>query len=200
MDLRGVAQHSLIPNAPQHHKHYSSQDREDFHFATPKIMVYKNCVSCPQYDMMNRSKQDNPFSQAFQGALMKPQLQLLRKGGLRSFSRDSSPNRAKFSFTRVLSSKETGKRVDSPPQFLLKRSGSAAHRSVSPSNGISKQQVQWPVPEAARGTRIPGFLRPGEAASREGQIMSYSRRSKNLFKALLSIHHSRKEMAIARSS
>ncbi|KAL1568866.1 protein ABIL2-like [Salvia divinorum] len=187
IDLRGVSQHSLMAEAPKHHKQYTVP--ESFEIGKPKLM-YRDSVLNPQYDM-SHTKQDTPSAKGFQVARLKPQPPLSRKGHPRVSLDEPSQNPAHFSFMRAMSKKETGKRSVSPLSFPLKRSGSAAKRSVSPTPLYSNQQMRWQSPTEPR--RAMSVSRIGDT-KREGQMIeSYTKRSKNLFRALLSAHRSRKE-------
>ncbi|KAK6122555.1 hypothetical protein DH2020_043700 [Rehmannia glutinosa] len=130
---------------------------------------------------------DNPFVKAFIAAGIKPQPPWLRKGPSRISSSGSSPRPTNFSFTRFMSSNEPGKRSVSPLRFSLKRSGSVANRSVSPSPAHYKPRS----PSEPRRA-ISEHTKP-EMRNRESEIEPYTKRSKNLFKALLNVHQSRKE-------
>ncbi|XP_047976759.1 protein ABIL2-like [Salvia hispanica] len=159
IDLRGVSRHTLMVEAPKHHKQY--------------IVA------------------DNPSAKAFQAARLKPQPPLSRKGHPMVPSDEPSQNHSHFPFTRAMSKKDTGKRSVSPLSFPLKRSGSSAYRSVSPTPLYSNQQMQWQSPSEPR--RAMSVCRIG-GVKREGQIVeSYTKRSKNLFRALLNAHRARKE-------
>lgn len=186
IDLRGVSQHSLMMEAPKHNKHYITPES----FQIGKSKIYRNCILHPQHDDMRRTKQDNPFAKAFQAAQLNPQPPLSRKGHPVQHipSSESTLNPSNFSFMRVMSKKETGKRSVSPLRFFLKRSGSVADRSVFASSYNSKQQ------SPSEPQRAMSVHRIGEMRNREGQIVeSYAKRSKHLFKALLNAHRSRKE-------
>ncbi|KAG8382534.1 hypothetical protein BUALT_Bualt05G0087400 [Buddleja alternifolia] len=176
-DVRGVSQQSLMIEAPKY-------PAETSHFDKSKLM-YRNCIWGPQYDDMHKTKQDNSFAKAFQAARIKPPQPSLRKGNSRVPLTESSPNPHSFSFTRILSNKESGKRSVSPLRFPLKRSGSVANRSVSPSPFENKHR--YPT-EPRRAISV--LSRP----ERETEIESYTKRSKHLLKALLSVHRSRKEI------
>ncbi|KAG6405401.1 hypothetical protein SASPL_132990 [Salvia splendens] len=159
IDVRGVSQHTLIVEAPKHHKQY--------------IVA------------------DNLSAKAVQAARLKPQPPLSRKGHPMVPSDEPSQNHSHFPFTRAMSKKDTGKRSVSPLSFPLKRSGSSAYRSVSPTPSYSNQQMQWQSPSEPR--RAMSVCRIG-GVKREGQIVeSHTKRSKNLFRALLNAHRSRKE-------
>ncbi|KAL1556371.1 protein ABIL2-like [Salvia divinorum] len=157
IDLRGVSRHTLMVEAPKHHKQY--------------IVA------------------DNQSAKAFQAARLKPQPPLSRKGRPVVPAERPSQSHAHFPFTRAMSKKDTGKRSVSPLSFPLKRSGSSAYRyrSVSPTPLYSNQQSPSEPRRAMSVCRIGGV-------KREGQIVeSYTKRSKNLFRALLNAHRSRKE-------
>ncbi|KAK6146477.1 hypothetical protein DH2020_020346 [Rehmannia glutinosa] len=70
---------------------------------------------------------------------------------------------------------------------IEQRSGSVANRSVSPSPAHYKPRS----PSEPRRA-ISEHTKP-EMRNRESEIEPYTRRSKNLFKALLNVHRSRKE-------
>ncbi|KAG6396907.1 hypothetical protein SASPL_143066 [Salvia splendens] len=128
-DLRGISQHSLMVEAPKHHKQY--------------IVPGNYVILFPTYlRIQNLLKYANtPSAKAFQAARLKHQPPLSRKGHPSVSLDEPSQNPAHFSFTRAMSKKETGKRSVSPLSFPLKRSGSAAKRSVSPTPLYSNQQV-----------------------------------------------------------
>ncbi|KAG6399182.1 hypothetical protein SASPL_140658 [Salvia splendens] len=170
VDLRGVSQHSLMVEAPKHHKQY---------------------IVPGNYSLPKLGNRNTPSAKAFQAARLKYQPPLSRKGHPGVSFDEPSQNPAHFSFTRAMSKKETGKRSVSPLSFPLKRSGSAAKRSVSPTPLYSNQQMQWQRPTEPR--RAMSVSRIGDT-KREGQMIeSYTKRSKNLFRALLSAHRSTKE-------
>ncbi|KAK4422956.1 protein ABIL2 [Sesamum alatum] len=190
IDLRGITQHSLMLEAPKHHKRYIVPGAETFQFVNSKL-TYGNCISCLNNDMY-QNKKDNPFAKAFQPARVKSTPPLSRKGQSRISSSESSPNSPNFSFTRVTSNKEARKRSVSPLRFPLMRSGSVAHRSVSPSPSDNKQRSPS---EPRRALSV--FTKP-EMSNREREIQSYTKRSNHLFKALLSVHRSRKDIERSR--
>ncbi|KAI3469096.1 hypothetical protein Pfo_025759 [Paulownia fortunei] len=185
INLRGLSQHLLMIEATGHHKHYIVPAAETFPLGNSNVL-YRNCISCTPYDVQ-QPKQDNSFPKAFQATRMKPDPPLLRKEKSRMPSREPSPTPLSFSFTRAVPNKETRKRSVSPFRFPLSRSGSVSKRSVSPSPSVSKQQC----PSEPR--RAISACRNHEMPNREREIESYTKRSKHLFKALISLHRPRKE-------
>ncbi|KAK6140650.1 hypothetical protein DH2020_025608 [Rehmannia glutinosa] len=131
---------------------------------------------------------DATFSKAFQAARKKPDPSLLRKQQSKKMpSREQSPNPLSFSFTRVVPNKEAGRRSISPFRFPLNRLESDCKRSVSPSPSLSKSRC----PSEPR--RAISACRRQEMTNKEREIESYTSRSKQLFKAMISVHWSRKE-------
>ncbi|KAK4420339.1 protein ABIL2 [Sesamum alatum] len=183
MKSRGLSQSLLMVEANHgHHKHYILPGAENFGLGTKSKELY----TCPPYDVQ-QPKLDNSFSQA---AKMKPHRPLLiRKEESRIPSRQPSPNRPSFSFTKVLvPDKEPGRRSVSPFRFPLRRSGSIENRSISPSPPVNKQL--WKV----EPRRAVSACRRAETTNREREIESYTKRSKHLFRALISVHTSRKQL------
>ncbi|KAL3619513.1 hypothetical protein CASFOL_037083 [Castilleja foliolosa] len=187
VDLKGVSQHSLMIEAPKHHKQYIVPPAETLKIGESKSTSI-NFISCTQADT-HKPNQDNnnPFAKDFQSGVTKPPLSFLRNKGLSRISTtESSPRPVNFSFTRFASSKEPGKRSVSPLRFSLKRSGTVAnYRSVSPSSFDQKRSPS--VPRAA----ISVSSKP-ETRNTERETEPNTKRSKHLFRALLDVHWSRK--------
>ncbi|CAI9760574.1 unnamed protein product [Fraxinus pennsylvanica] len=190
IDLSGLSQQSLIIKTPKHHKHYIIPAGEILHGGVSKS-IYRDCILCSgEWDDLHQSKRatclaDNVFAKAFQAATLKLHPQFSRKGHLGQPSTESSPSSLTFSFTRIESIK-TGKRSISPLCFTFNRSRSITSRSSSPSSRTNKQRC----PSEPRRA-ISMSIKPEINGGRE--IDQHSRKSKHLFKALLSIHRSRKE-------
>ncbi|KAL2543795.1 Protein ABIL2 [Forsythia ovata] len=182
INLSGLSQQSLIIETPKHHKQYIIPGAI-LHSGKSKSM-YRNCISCPGDDL-HQPKQDNSFAKAFQTSKLKSHPPFSRKGHSRQPSSEFSPSSLTFSFTRNLSIK-TGKRSISPLRFSIKRSGSITNRSRSPSSMSNKQQCPSEPRRAISMSTKPEINRGRE-------IDQYKKKSNNLFKALLSIHRSRKE-------
>ncbi|XP_022874324.1 protein ABIL3-like isoform X1 [Olea europaea var. sylvestris] len=188
--MSGLSQQSLIIKTPKHHKQYIIPGGEILLGGKSKP-IYKNCISCSgEWDDLHQPKRvtflaDNVFAKAFQAATLKSHPQFSRKGQLRQPLTESSPSSLTFSFTRIESIK-TGKRSVSPLRFAFNRSGSITSRSYSLS---SRSDKQW-CPAAPRRA-ISMSIKP--ETNRGTEIDQYSKKSKHLFKALLSIHRFRKE-------
>ncbi|CAA0825451.1 Protein ABIL2 [Striga hermonthica] len=164
---------SLMMENVGHQKHYALQDKDSL----------KVC----------EVSEDKSFSEEFQGARKKP---LLRKQQSKMMpSREQSPNPLSFSFTKVVPNKEadkTGRRSISPFRLILRnRSASDTKRSVSP-NLISRPR--WPS-EPRRA--VSECRRQQETKNRDKkEIETYTTSaSKQLFKALISVHRLGKEIS-----
>ncbi|KAG9154988.1 hypothetical protein Leryth_012176 [Lithospermum erythrorhizon] len=97
-------------------------------------------------------------------------------------STESSPSPTGFSFTTNTSkNKEQGKRSVSPFRLALKRSGSVIMRSNSPSSTRNPSEPQRSV---IRSVNPPRSIEQEDL---------YSKKSRHIFKALLSMHRPRKE-------
>ncbi|XP_051149000.1 protein ABIL2-like [Andrographis paniculata] len=190
VDSRGISRHSLFPEAPEHHKQYNLPGARNSYFKKLNL-VYKDCIPCDENET-NPSKQDNPFAKAFQVSVAMPQPPLLRKQNIKSFSSELPMKQVSHAFARILSTKDTAKSSVSPHSFALKRSSSAAFRSASPDSSIKRNQVHTPS-ESGRSIMSARVIpETTTTMNKEKQIISYSQRSKNFLKALLSIHHSRR--------
>ncbi|KAK4389785.1 hypothetical protein Sango_2315500 [Sesamum angolense] len=122
---------------------------------------------------------------------MKPHQPLLRKQESRMPSRQPSSNRPSFSFMKVVvPDKEPGRRSVSPFRFPLRHSGSIENRSVSPSPPVNKQLCR------VEPRRAVSACRRAEVTNREREMESCTKRSKHLFKALISVHTSRKQVLL----
>ncbi|KAK6162203.1 hypothetical protein DH2020_002044 [Rehmannia glutinosa] len=174
MDLRGMSQQLLMMEATGHRKHY----------IVPGNYVHSSSLSATIYFEITYAT----FSKAFQAARKKPDPSLLRKQQSKKMpSREQSPNPLSFSFTRVVPNKEAGRRSISPFRFPLNRLESDSKRSVSPSPSLSKSRC----PSEPRRAILA--CRRQEMTNKEREIESYTSRSKQLFKAMISVHRSRKE-------
>ncbi|KAK9059348.1 hypothetical protein SSX86_021968 [Deinandra increscens subsp. villosa] len=128
---------------------------------------------------------------------------LCRKGYYGKTSTEFPSDLTTFSLTKAASNKRLEKRsrsisplrfsmkcsgssADQPtcPSFSVRLSASSVHRSISPNSSNSRQQLQQP-PEA----RKYQSLCPQRQSTRDVEI--YSKKTKNLFKALLSIYKSK---------
>ncbi|KAL0427492.1 UNVERIFIED_CONTAM: protein ABIL2 [Sesamum latifolium] len=112
-------------------------------------------------------------------------------------SRQPSPNRPSFSFMKVVvPDKEPGRRSVSPFRFQLRRSGSIENRSVSPSPPVNKQLKVSHLQCRVEPRRAVSACRRAEVTNREREMESYTKRSKHLFKALISAHTSKKQVLL----
>ncbi|KAL3647651.1 hypothetical protein CASFOL_008619 [Castilleja foliolosa] len=134
------------------------------------------------------NEQQHTPIQDFQASRKKPNPPLLRKQQptIMMPSREQSPDPRSFSFTRPVPNKEAGKRSISPFRFPLNRSGSDSKRSDSPSPSVSKLRA------ASEGRRAISASRGQDMTKREKEVESYTSRSKQLFRALVSSHRSGK--------
>ncbi|CAK9143137.1 unnamed protein product [Ilex paraguariensis] len=183
VDQGGHSQQSFLIKTPKYYKRYTVPGNYFLLSSGEAMPAISNTKSmhnssrlCPEYDL-------NPTKKAVQATTMKVESPF-RKG---LSSTESPSNPATFSFTRVLSTKETGTQEASPLRFSLKRSGSLVKRSNTPSRN-DKQWNQFPS-EPQRSVSM--CIHPER--DRKKEIQPNSKRSKSFFKALLSVHRSRKE-------
>ncbi|PHU28110.1 Protein ABIL3 [Capsicum chinense] len=150
---------------------------------------------CPQEDLQ-LPKNGDCFPHPFQALPPKhhpTKPKYMKKHSKISWT-DASPNPLNFSFTRVASTNEVGKRSVSPLKFGLKRSGSvnrsvsplmrfgsAISRSISPSTSNVKQRC----PSEPRRA-ISMSINPERNSAKDMQ--EYARKSKNLLTAFLGRH------------
>ncbi|MCD7450912.1 hypothetical protein HAX54_008974 [Datura stramonium] len=190
VDRSGLLQQSLIILTPKHHKRYLNSAAE----TQPAVPIPKQRNKehnlCPQ-DELQLPKNGDCFPHPFQVHPSKPKY--MKRHSKISWT-DASPNPLNFSFTRVASTKEIGKRSVSPLKFGVKRSGSvnrsvsplmrfgsAVSRSISPS--ISNNKQRYPS-EPRRA--ISMSINPERNSAKDMQ--EYARKSKNLLTAFLGRH------------
>ncbi|XP_060206805.1 protein ABIL2-like [Lycium barbarum] len=190
VDRSGLLQQSLIILTPKQHKRYMISAAET-QPAVPKPRPRnKEHNLCPQDDLQV-PKNGDCFPHPFQAL---PSKQKYMKRPPKISWTDASPNPLNFSFTRVASTKEVGKRSVSPLKFGLNRSGSvnrsvsplmrfgsAVRRSISPSTSNIRQRC----PSEPRRA-ISMSINPERNSAKDMQ--NYARKSKNLLTAFLSRH------------
>lgn len=86
-----------------------------------------------------------------------------------------------FSFSKIVSDKELGRRTDSPQYFQLKRSGTIVGNSMIPTNSNAKKPYSEELQRSASVSTTHG----GRSMTRE--IQPYSKKSRPLFKALFTM-------------
>lgn len=157
----GLSQQSLVIEIPKYHKKYHLPD------------------GC--------------FSEGVKAEKAKAETSGLRRGHTQQASVDFPSDFVAFSFTKAASNKGSEKRSRSispsrfrikrssnqftSPSFPVMRSGSAIHQSITPNN----RQQQNPAESRRSQSLYP-------ERERRKDIEVYSKKTRNLFKALLSIH------------
>ncbi|XP_047332306.1 protein ABIL3-like isoform X2 [Impatiens glandulifera] len=165
MDRNGMLQQSLILTFPKYHKHYILPSKGE----TIKL-VQENCISNPN-DLQPSLKVDP-------GAKMEKLPSVVRKGIVSS--KDAQVGPVTFAFAKTSNNKQLERRASSPLRFPLKRSGSV-NRSISPMPNSSKQWTPASEPPSSASMRKPA------ERDKTKEIQLYSKRSRNLFRALLSM-------------
>lgn len=180
-DHGGLTHQSLMMETPKYRKQY----------LVPGITKQKNSFIAIEGCISEDVKEEQ----------VKGQSSGLRNGYSGQASTEFPSGLIAFSFTKSASRKGVEKRSRSisPLRFPVKRSGSAAnqptcpsfpiklspsfvHRSISPNSSSSRQQQP---PEALRSRS----LYPQRESTKDMEV--YSKKTKNLFKALLSMHKSK---------
>ncbi|KAK4365505.1 hypothetical protein RND71_016863 [Anisodus tanguticus] len=190
VDRSGLLQQSLIILTLKQHKRYMISAAETQPAVPKPRQRNKEHNLCPQDDLQ-LPKNGDCFPHHFQPHPSKPKY--MKRHSKISWT-DASPNPLNFSFTRIASTKEVGKRSVSPHKFGLKRSGSvnrsvspltrfgsAVRRSISPSTSNIKQRC----PSEPRRA-ISMSINPERNSAKDMQ--DYARKSKNLLTAFLSRH------------
>ncbi|GAA0165057.1 scaffold/adaptor protein [Lithospermum erythrorhizon] len=176
IDLSGHAQQSLVLGAPNYHKRYM--------ISAGKIVNADGLFqSVNEKNMSPRTIFPRTTKQAAFQPTRSVSLPLPRKSNDSGpLSTESSPSPTGFSFTTNTSkNKEQGKRSVSPFRLALKRSGSVIMRSNSPSSTRNPSEPQRSV---IRSVNPPRSIEQEDL---------YSKKSRHIFKALLSMHRPRKE-------
>ncbi|CDP12188.1 unnamed protein product [Coffea canephora] len=199
-DRNGLLQQSLVIKTPRHYKHYTVPGNyvslltlADGKFTRKFDSKQGNVCFLNPHDDKPSSKQDDCRLENFQGAVARPRPTLMRRGRSEPPPSELSPRPLSFAFVKVTSDKEVGKRTASPFRLPLKRSGSVANRSTSPNSSAAQQRCPFETPRASSMSTNPD-------RNKGKEIELYSRKSKHLFRALLSIHRSRKQAGGARTT
>ncbi|XP_027081840.1 protein ABIL2-like isoform X3 [Coffea eugenioides] len=192
-DRNGLLQQSLVIKTPRHYKHYTVPVADGKFTRKFDSKQGNVCFLNPHDDKPSSKKQaDDCRLEKFQGAVAKPRPTLMR-GRSEPPPSELSPRPLSFSFVKVTSDKEVGKRTASPFRLPLKRSGSVANRSTSPNSSAAQQRCPSETPRASSMSTNPD-------RNKGKEIELYSRKSKHPFRALLSIHRSRKQAGGARTT
>lgn len=177
---RGLARHLYETEDTGNHKHSILPSAETSTLALGKSNVsYGNRISSLPVPEPDDVKQDSSFLKSFEAARMKQTL--MRKEDSR---REASPNPLSFSFTNK---EAVGRRSVSP--LGLPFNLSISRRSVSPSPSLNRGQQAWEGPRRAMSACR---RREMSNSNREMEMESYTKKSKHLLKALLSLHQSTK--------
>nr|GLL27558.1 protein ABIL2-like [Ipomoea trifida] len=183
----GLMQQSLFMITPKYRKRYVNPSRDTMcalRKSDENISFEKASIYFQDDIHQSQHKQGHCLTSAFLGATTKALPPLPRKRHSKPSSIETSPNSLAFSFTRAASNKEVGKRSHSPLRFSLKRSGSYANRSTSPT-AFNKQRC----PSEPRRT-VHTSINPAKNSTQDMELLS--KKSKHLLKALLSINRSQK--------
>ncbi|XP_019266735.1 PREDICTED: protein ABIL2-like isoform X2 [Nicotiana attenuata] len=191
VDRSGLLQQSFVILTPKQHKRYLISAAEIQPAVLKPLQRHKEQNPCPQDDLQ-LPKQGDCFPHPFQALPPKPHPSKPKYMHSKISWTDASPNPLNFSFTRVASTKEVGKRSVSPLKFALKRSGSV-NRSVSPlmrfgsviSRSISPSTSNKKCPSEPRRA-VSLSINPERNGAKD--IQDYSRKSKNVLTAFLSLH------------
>ncbi|KAL7165582.1 hypothetical protein ACSBR2_041297 [Camellia fascicularis] len=174
IDRGGLYHHSLLIKIPKHHKHYIIPAAETMHAIGKSESIYNNCNPCAE----RNSYQSKLVTR------MKPPSSTVRKGNSRLSSMVTSSPRT-FSFTRILSNKELERNPVSS-HISLQRSGSLISSSIIPNSSNAKLRYSSELQRSA------SLSIHGEKDMTK-EIQQYSRKSKPLFRALLSMHKQKKD-------
>ncbi|CAH9068820.1 unnamed protein product [Cuscuta europaea] len=180
IDRSGLVQNSLAAIAPKYQKHYYINHRKSNEKnSSEKTSVYLE-------EDMHRSHYKRAFLRP-STAKGRPPIHRKRNHKPSSIEASPKPNPQAFSFMRNAPSKEVEKRSHSPLRFMIKRSGSYANRSDSPT-----PYNQQRCPSAPRRM----VHAPINQARHDPQDLELqSKKTKHMLKALLNIHKSKKEVA-----
>lgn len=173
IDRSGLMQNSFLVAAPKYQKHYYTNSSVSDTMCDSGKWDEKYTKKCSMY-----VEEDNMQArQAYvRGSKAKGHRPPLPRRNHKPSTVENSQNPQAFSFTRVASNKEGGKRSHSPLRFILKRSGSNANRSASPSACNQQQNLD-------------------QAKTNQQDLQLQSKKTKHMLKALLSIHRSHKGVA-----
>ncbi|XP_052209618.1 protein ABIL2-like isoform X2 [Diospyros lotus] len=179
----GLSEQSLVIKTPKFHKEYIVPVAGKKHVATGKTgSIYQ----CAEHDLQ-QSANVLPEKAGHATRMEPPNSYLLRKWHSRLPTVGVASNSGTFAFARTASHKETGGGAVSPYRFLLRRSGSVSANSVIPNSSNSSRQ-RWPSEP-----RRSASLSANAERDRTKEIQQYSKKSKPLFKALLSIRRQNRD-------
>ncbi|KAK3024199.1 hypothetical protein RJ639_043776 [Escallonia herrerae] len=185
----GLSQQILVINTPKYHKQYIAPGK--YAIGTGKLREFTHAVGRTKWTARSPSlfsEADwHQSKNAVRQTIEEPHSTFLRKEHSGLLSTESSSSPGTFSFAQIASYKSLEKRgAVSPHVSPLKRFGSVVHRSISPSSSTNKQR--YPS-QPRRSTSV--HFHPERDRTKE--IEHYSKKSLNLFKALLSMHKAKKD-------
>nr|GEW36118.1 26S proteasome non-ATPase regulatory subunit 8 homolog A-like [Tanacetum cinerariifolium] len=205
-DHEGFSQQSLLIQIPKYHKQYllpdgrfseaiqaekakaessglrrgrNEQNSSEF---SSGLVAFSFAKATPNKAL------DGRFSEAIQAEKAKAESSGLRRGRNEQNSSEFSSGLVAFSFAKATPNKALEKRSRSmsPSRFRIKRSGSVASRSANP---VVPVMHSGSVIYRSISSNIPQMSNPMyPERERRKDIEVYSKKTKNLFKALLSIH------------
>ncbi|KAK2978635.1 hypothetical protein RJ640_019092 [Escallonia rubra] len=188
-DHGGLSQQILVINTPKYHKQYITPGK--YAIGAGKMRESTHAVGRTKWTDSSPSlfseTEWHQSKNAVRPTIEEPRSTFLRKGNSGLLTTESSSSPGTFSFAQIASYKSLEKRgAVSQHVSPLKRFGSAVHRSISPSPSTNKQRYPSPPRRS-----ISVHFHPERDRMKE--IEQYSKKSLSLFKALLSIHKTKKD-------
>ncbi|XVF51273.1 hypothetical protein PTKIN_Ptkin04bG0171700 [Pterospermum kingtungense] len=194
VNLGGLSQQSLLLEAPKHHKRYifpgkrvnadqhSSENLEENLSDVAQTRPTSKCARLGPHQFKNIGIQliaaDSPSN---------------RVGGesFASWSPQPLPRQVPHLFTSIsMNQRVLGSRSTSPRQSPLPRSGSLMQRSTSPTPSHANAKKRYP----SEPRRSVSLCNPAERERATKDMEQYSSKSKRLFKAMLSLRRSKKDI------
>ncbi|XP_040986382.1 protein ABIL2-like isoform X1 [Juglans microcarpa x Juglans regia] len=175
IDRAGLFQQSMALKFPKHHKQYIIPARTTMDAVGQSQPIYHN------------AKEDLcQFKSVVRATPGETSPAVVRKGHSALWSAQSSSRSGAFQFTKAASKKALEKRAVSPHRFPFIRSGSLANRLTTINSSTDRPRH----PSEPRRP-VSSFIHVEREGTKE--ITKHSGKSKPLFKALLSMHRSKKE-------
>ncbi|XP_018835219.2 protein ABIL2-like isoform X4 [Juglans regia] len=175
IDRAGLFQQSMALKFPKHHKQYIIPARTTMDAVGQSQPIYHN------------AKEDLcQFKSVVRATPSETSPAVVRKGHSALCSAQSSSRSGAFQFTKAASKKALEKRAVSPHRFPFIRSGSLANRLTTINSSTDRPRH----PSEPRRP-VSSFIHVEREGTKE--ITKHSGKSKPLFKALLSMHRSKKE-------
>ncbi|KAK8599206.1 hypothetical protein V6N13_077138 [Hibiscus sabdariffa] len=208
VSLGGLSQQSLVLEAVEHNKRYifpgkliilnfackkskHGEEMRESVFEFVSSIIFSLTVEQTLHDVAETRLKSHQFKNiGIQAIAAETGSESIRDEFYELRSPQHLPRKSPKFFTSISMNQRQENRSTSPPRFPLPRSGSLMQRSSSPSHSNSKKR--WPS-EPRRTVSLSTSIAEREKVK---DMEQYSSKSKRLFKAMLSLRKSKKDVTV----